>query len=408
MKPRFVLPLAASLLALSATPSFALGIRIVDQNPRATARGEAFSATADNPSAVYYNPAGIAQLDGTRALLGAYTISIDAKVDLDVPDGHFDSKYELQTVPQFFATWKLKGSPIALGLGIYAPFGFGLEYPDDTPFRTLAKEGRILYLTINPVIAWEICESVSIAAGATINYGDAKLTRGVLASGDEFEFEGDGVAYGFNLGALWHPHPMHHFGLVYRSSTSLDFSGRTRVHTDPFTVATPFGPFVVPGIDDDEDARARFHFPQSIVAGYSFRPAPDWNFEFNIDWTDWDSLDTVTIKRDSGDLALPFNWESSFIYSFGITKSFPDGWSVSGGYIYSENSVPNQSFNPIVPDSNRHIWSVGLGRRGEHFNFDVAYQYAWGPERHISNGTLANGNYEFQSHALTFTLGWDF
>src|SRR5881392_1187034 len=41
-----------------------LGSRIPNQDAAAIARGNAFVATADNPSAMYYNPAGITQLDG--------------------------------------------------------------------------------------------------------------------------------------------------------------------------------------------------------------------------------------------------------------------------------------------------------------------------------------------------------
>src|ERR1700691_3429787 len=74
------------LLAAAFTAhSFALGIRIADQSAEATARGDAFAATADDPSAIYYNPAGITQLDGTRVLLGAYAISLKERVSLDAP-----------------------------------------------------------------------------------------------------------------------------------------------------------------------------------------------------------------------------------------------------------------------------------------------------------------------------------
>lgn len=47
---------------------FGTGLPLPDQDTAATGRGEAFVATADNPSAIYYNPAGITQLSGQRAL----------------------------------------------------------------------------------------------------------------------------------------------------------------------------------------------------------------------------------------------------------------------------------------------------------------------------------------------------
>ena len=96
------------------------------------------------------------------------------------------------------------------------------------------------------------------------------------------------------------------------------------------------------------------------------------------------------------------------MYEFGITKSFAYGIHASAGYVYSESSVPESSFSPIVPDSNRHIYSVGLGQKLDHVSWDLAYQLAYGPNRTIDNGTLADGRYRFLSHAFTFSLGYNF
>ena len=53
------------------------GFRLADQDAFATARGEAFVATADNPSAIYYNPAGITQLEDNNLRSGIYGIYYD-------------------------------------------------------------------------------------------------------------------------------------------------------------------------------------------------------------------------------------------------------------------------------------------------------------------------------------------
>jgi long-chain fatty acid transport protein len=403
-------PLSSILLALTLVPSisWALGIRVPDQNAQATARGNAFAATADNPSAIYYNPAGITQLDGTHALMGAYVVKFETKVDLDNGESFSTTSDDWQLVPQSFYTWKPANQPIALGLGIYSPYGFSLDYPDDTSFRTLAHKGKIETITVNPVIAWKISRSFSLAAGAQVTYGKAELDRGVLAPGDQFRFEGDGVGYGFNAGALWSPHRMHHFGLTYHSATRINFEGDSRLQYDGFEVPTPFGPFPVPGVDQRQSAQAKFQFPQHIVVGYSFTPTEDWNFEFNLDWTDWDSLNTVTLRQESGDVLLPFNWRSSFFYEFGVTKKFSHGLRASAGYMYTENSVPNESFNPNIPDCDRHVVSVGVGQKISSFTWDLAYQYTHGPSRNIDQGTAADGNYRFDSHAVTVSLGYSF
>jgi long-chain fatty acid transport protein len=409
------LPIAASAIFIAIMPlsAFGLGIRLIDQEASATARGEAFVATADNPSAVYYNPAGITQLKGVQFLMGTYAITMNSRIDLEIDGDPFDNLYSPQAIPQVFATWSPEKLPLSFGIGFYAPFGLALDYDDDVPFRNLAHKGSIRYLRINPVIAWKITDSLSIGGGATIDYAKAALERGVFEPGDKFRFEGDDVALGFNVGIRWEPTPKHAFGATYRSTTTMNFKGHTEVRTNDFSFpfeAFPgfFVPVTIPAIDTRESAHLTFDFPQNITVGYSFRPTPNWNFEINVDWTDWDSLNTLTLKqKDSADVSLPFNWESSFIYSFGVTR-YIGNFHVSAGYLYSENSVPNESFNPAVPDSNRHVFAVGVGQKLDRYSWNLAYQYAYGPRRTIDQGTAADGTYRFESHAFSFSLGYSF
>ena len=89
------LPLAAALLSLRPTAALALGFRIPNQDAAATARGNAFTATADNPSAIYYNPAGITQLPGQNMQFGLHVISVNSSYD--GPGGiHAESESEIQ------------------------------------------------------------------------------------------------------------------------------------------------------------------------------------------------------------------------------------------------------------------------------------------------------------------------
>ena len=71
----FLLP--GLMFALASGTVFANGMRLVSQDGLATARGEAFVATADNASAVYYNPAGISQISGDQVRIGVYGINFN-------------------------------------------------------------------------------------------------------------------------------------------------------------------------------------------------------------------------------------------------------------------------------------------------------------------------------------------
>ncbi|MEI7733293.1 MAG: outer membrane protein transport protein [Verrucomicrobiota bacterium] len=381
--------------------SFALGIRIADQDARATARGNAFAATADNPSAIYYNPAGISQLTNQQVRVGVYGIVLGS--EYTSPTGRkSETVGHVQALPQLYYVYHQENSPLAFGLGVYSPYGLSLEWPQNTGFRTLATEGRIGYFTAHPVVSWQVLPTLSLAAGPTFNYADTDLRRGILGGNDQFRFTGHDWDPGFTLGAMWRPHEKHSFGLTYRSRTTQNFQGNAITHLPPIRSAT-------------ETANAEFNFPQNVVLGYSFRPTPDWNVEFDVDWTDWNSLNTVTLHKPSGDMKLPFNWRSSFFYEFGVTRQLGSGLALSAGYIYSENSVPDRDFSPLVPDSDRHIFSLGLGQKNTSWNWDIAYQYAFSPTRRVDQsvstslvGESANGLYHYASHAITISIGYTF
>src|SRR3974390_1608771 len=142
------------------------GMRLASQDGFATARGEAFTATADNPSAIYYNPAGITQLDGLQVRAGLYLISADTSYTS--PSGaKAETDSSVQPVPQLYCVDSLESLPLSFGLGVYAPYGLALDWGDQNPFRTMAERGKLLYACANPVIAWRIIPSLSVAIGPT-------------------------------------------------------------------------------------------------------------------------------------------------------------------------------------------------------------------------------------------------
>ncbi len=94
----------------------------------------------------------------------------------------------------------------------------------------MALQGGITYVTLNPVIAWRVNSTFSIAAGLNVNYARADLENGVLLSSfpaNRFTFKGDGYSLGFNLGLLWQPAKEHSFGVSYHSESTMDISGQS-------------------------------------------------------------------------------------------------------------------------------------------------------------------------------------
>jgi long-chain fatty acid transport protein len=395
--------LSLGLVSIIPTQSFALGIRLPDQDAFATARGQAFVATADNPSAIYYNPAGISQLHGINVRVGGYGIFLNDRYEGNGTS--VNTRQRLQGIPQLFVTAEIPHVPLTVGLGLYSPYGLGLEWPENAPFLTspnIAQKGQIEYLTLNPVLAWKPHKTLSISAGPTFNYAETDLRFTPFGAPNSVDFHGRDDDMGYNIGILWHPLKKHSFGVSYRSVTTMNFAG----HADTKIPAVLPGPVT-------ESANARFAFPQNVAFGYSFRPNKKWNLEVNADWTDWGRLNTLSLKQAQlGTTTVPLNWQSSWFYEFGATRYFKHGWHVSGGYIYSENSVPSANFNPAVPDSDRHIFSIGVGKKYKHLSWDATYQCAYGPERTVDDqvgfNAPANGKYTYLSHALALSVGYHF
>jgi long-chain fatty acid transport protein len=398
-RPQIGCALAAlSLLSVLANPGplLALGIRLPDQDTFATARGNAFVATADDPAAVYYNPAGITQLGGANASIGLYGITYADR--FTGPTTSANSQQEWAALPETFSTLSLTNYHLSLGFGVYSPYGLSMTWPNKVPWAPAGNSGEIDYIRANPVVAYQVAGTFSIAAGMMLDYAQAELKSIPSFLGPGLSLHGRDTDAGFNLGLLWQPSAQHSFGATYRSATDMNFQGHVTFIGAPLP---------------SQPATLNYHLPQTLTVGYSYRPTAKWNLEVDADWTDWTVLRTAGI--DTAPIHLPglaFNWKPSMMYEFGATRYFGGGWQASAGFMYSENSSSTSSFNALVPDSDRYLFSLGVGQKFAHLSWNAAYQVGYGPSRTISGDAQAggayNGAYDFFSNALSLNLGYHF
>src|SRR4029078_11305215 len=102
---------------------------------------------------------------------GMYFISIN--VDYTSPTGAKASTDDkVQPVPQIYYVYSPSNSSLSFGLGIYAPYGLCVDW-GAAPFNTLAQDAKVLYASVNPVVAWQIHKTLSFGIGPTINYSEA-------------------------------------------------------------------------------------------------------------------------------------------------------------------------------------------------------------------------------------------
>lgn len=384
------------LLNLLPTGVMAAGYYLPNQDAFATAKGNAFVATADSAAAVVYNPAGLTQLDRAQAQAGVYAIVLGNETDAGGTTT--EAKDELQAAPSLYYA-RPYNDRVSFGFGLNSPFGLGTDWGRDTPFSPVVTEARLMYISGTAAVAYKVTDELSIGASGSLNYADLTLEQGLGVPGSYLRYSGDDYGVSGALSVRWQPHEQHAFGLIYSSKSSFDLNGKTSSNILP----------------SDGSSDLDFMTPARVASGYSFRPAPGWNIEANVEWLDWDSLNTLDLKTSSvpGTSSVPitFDWQSSFIYEIGVSYTTPDGYVFAAGYDLNMNSQPDENFTPGVSDADRSWFNLGFGRKCASSTWMLAYQFGYS-NRTVSDAeglnSLANGRYESRHNALMFSWQQDF
>src|SRR5687768_6831992 len=165
------------LLLLQPSAVLADGFRNPFQSAAAMGQGNAFTAQADDASAVFYNPAGMTQLPGIQFLGGIEFVNVDThfrnstgattKNDLGGPFG-------FPPPAQFFITARPRDlgaawlGDLTLGFGLQNLFGFASRYPENGPLRTAITEASLPLLDIKPTLAYRFSEWLALGLGGDI------------------------------------------------------------------------------------------------------------------------------------------------------------------------------------------------------------------------------------------------
>src|SRR5205823_873236 len=134
----------------SASLVYGEAFRVLGQGNSGTAQGDAFAAQADDPSAIFYNPAGMTQLK--RVQLTSGVLFIGGFYHYEAPSGEkfkgdLDGSVAIPPPVTFYLTAKLDSlseklgikllDDLTLGIGIHSPFGLVINWPNNVPFSTV-------------------------------------------------------------------------------------------------------------------------------------------------------------------------------------------------------------------------------------------------------------------------------
>jgi long-chain fatty acid transport protein len=418
----------AGVVALGAGSARATGFSIYEAGSRATALGCAFTATADDGSALFYNAAGLSFMQGQAAGLNAMVIRPDFKFA-----GKLGKTDPLQTgaaepntflVPGAYYTHN-GGGQLAYGIGVYAPFGLGVEWQDAETWvgRRISHDVSIQTIYVTPAISYKANEALALAVGLDIAHQALNLKKYTpypLDGSNAIHTEIDGTSnlnITPSLGLMYRPDDKVSFGAMYHFKKTMKFEGGDAT-LDPLAgTGSLWANTLVTGLGGSaQKLDSELNLPDILSVGLSYRLSPALRAEVNYVRFGWSAFEKLALdfENDNLDQTIHFNYEDSWQIRVGAEYDVNANWVVMGGYVRDTTPQPLVAVSPLLPDSDRNDYSVGLMYRGDNFDINVSYMAVIGEDRtNIVNGEPVRNttDYPFGTYsalANIFGLGFNY
>ncbi len=428
------------MLALTVVVAFSVspfaqgaGFLVYEHGAAAMAMGGAFVGLANDPSAVFHNPAGIAFLDGTQISAGITLITADASVRLpNWPDPAFqtvDQEAQWFSPPTLYIAHKLN-EKIAVGFGFFVPYGLGVKWPEDYPLRYLATEDDMKTLFFNPVVAYKVSDNFSVGAGVFYVHSTLSFSLNEILVFSMVPFisydvpatlDASGNGFGFNAGALYKGEG-YSVGVNFRSGFKIKYEdGELKLNLSQI----PLSPIA----SLDGTASTEFNFPHILGIGGAFNLTEDLLLTADVHYVLWSSFDEFKVEvtvpgieqiypPGIEDKEVEENWENSFVFRGGLQYQFSESFALRAGFLYDQTPQPVETMDPILPDADRWAITGGFGYKSGGFVLDAAFQYEVFSERTSPNRdiliyqvgplNLGEGTYSNTAYLIGISIGYNF
>ena len=400
------------------------------------------TASPDEPAAISYNPAGIADLPGIQVQGDANFISILTWKKNDSGHGDTRSAGTLSTVPTGYITinpGKVFDDKLALGVGMDSPFGLMNKYKGgDASVHYTGWRNYLEMYTIKPTIAYKVTDKISVGGGpmwyriedfgGIQGYPNNLVTMmgGLNTPDGQIRLNTSGNHWGWQMGTLFKLTEKHRFGFYFRSPVVVKTSGQAKVENS--NIPGLFGGL---GLRNYETGvHTKVSLPMNMTWAYAYQPTPKTHYEADFTWSHWATQKRLYFVADSSGnaadnailnaiRAADKDWGEAFGIQLGVSHKLTKKLTVRGGSYFYWTPVPEANFTPSVPDSNHLSLSLGLGYDiNKYLTADIAYSNAFYFTRHINNkiaedwrlsNSSVDGNYTSYMQELTVSLTahWD-
>jgi long-chain fatty acid transport protein len=229
------------------------------------------------------------------------------------------------------------------------------------------------------------------------------------------DVEGDG--WGWNLGALWKPHPKHSVGFNYRSQARLAFKGHVNVEDleGPVMLAIFGGKYYESAVNTD------ITLPPQVTIGYSYQITKKWEAEVDLGITGWSVFNRQEFMIGNpnpvmeGLSPIAHGYHESISLHVGSDYALSKYLSLRAGYFFYQTPSKGGHLGPVIPDGNRHGFSTGFSINFKSISIDLAYiaeifadHKAKETDVGVKSGVVADGTYSSFLNLFAFNVTYRF
>lgn len=410
----------------------AAGFQLKEQS--AQSQGNAFAgatATASDLSTIYFNPAGMTRLKGSAAdatmsyILPSSKLTINASSNptsgVGTPLGN-DAGGDAGNgafVPSFYGMYSYDND-LKFGLSINTPFGLSTEYDDGWAGRYHGLKSEIMSINVTPSVAYRVNKNLSIGAGVSAQYVEAKLTKAVtdvasanVANDGKSKLTGDDIGFGARLGLLYEFDDKTRIGASYHSRVRHNLKGEveyTGVSANTRAALTAAGKQSV-----THDASAKLVTPDIFSLGFSHDLDDQWTLLGDVSRTQWTTFKKLQVLDDDGttDENIYQNYQASHFVALGTTYKHDQNNSFRFGVAFDQGAVETEHRTVRIPDADRYWLSLGYGYVADNFDLNVGYSFIKAANASVyesNTGTdgMISGTYDSHVNILSVNATWKF
>jgi len=370
--------LTVFLMLLLSISVMANGLSLNSIGTRALGMGGAYVGLADDPTAIYWNPAGLA---GQNSSIMVFATDIIPMATYKTPDGTpapFAVDAETQSShyisPNLFGVYNMGN--VTLGLGAYVPAGLGAKW-DGKDFGTDEMFSEIGVFNISPALAYQVNDQFSVGLAVNIYYAMFEMSQK-----PNYSEESDGLGYGATLGLKFNASEKLSIGASLRLATNVSMEGDAErlVQTGPATFSNVKMTF-------ERDVE----WPLWFGGGIAYHVNDDWVITADAQYSNWSSLEQLeaNYKFDMGfgpmtmKDTLHLEWDSQVQIRLGTAYDVNDNFTLRGGYYYDPAPAPDETLIHLFPSSTNHAFTAGGSYAMDNLTLDFALEYLLGAERDI-------------------------